>query len=175
MRLRKVQDDDWPAILALANAAVAHVTGAGSQQAWLDNRRSFDRAHGSQVQYVCEQGGAIAGYGAVEGDARGEWRMFIVVEPHRLPTVGSRLYGCALTVLRAMNVGHVWFTEYAQDEPLRSFAHERGFVDQRRMTLPAGPDVIVMRKLLQGWRDAALPVEGEEVQPAARRSRPSVH
>jgi N-acetylglutamate synthase-like GNAT family acetyltransferase len=148
MRLRRVQDEDWPAILALANAAVAHVPRAGCQQEWLVNRQAAGRTWRTQVQYVCEEGGAVAGYGAVESDERGEYRMFIVVDPTRLERVGARLYGYALTALRARNVGHVWFTEYAQDQPLLRFARDRGFQEVRRLPLEGGMEAIVMRKQL---------------------------
>jgi N-acetylglutamate synthase-like GNAT family acetyltransferase len=149
MRLRRVLDEDWPAILALANAAVAHVPRAGCQQEWLVHRRAGRHTWRTQVQYVCEEDGAIAGYGAVESDERGEYRMFLVVEPPRLERVGERLYGYALTALRARNVAHVWFTEYAEDQPLLRFARERGFKDVRRLTADGGLEAIVMRKQLR--------------------------
>jgi xanthine/CO dehydrogenase XdhC/CoxF family maturation factor len=149
MRLRRVQDEDWPAILALANAAVAHVPRAGCQQEWLDSRRAADRTARTQVQYVCEEDGAIAGYGAVESDERGEYRMFLVATPERLENVGARLYGYALTALRARNVACVWFTEYAQDRPLLRFARERGFQEVRRLALDDGMEAIVLRKQLR--------------------------
>jgi GNAT superfamily N-acetyltransferase len=149
MRLRRVQDEDWPAILSLANAAVAHVPSASWQREWLANRRTGSGTWRTQVQYVCEERGAVAGYGAVESDDRGEYRMFLVVEPSRLERVGARLYDYALTALRARNVAQVWFTEYAQDQTLLRFARERGFQDVRRVMLDNGLEAILMRKQLR--------------------------
>ena len=50
-RLRVVRDDDWPAILAVANRSVAGVAGAGPQDEWLRNRQRFDPAGGWREQW----------------------------------------------------------------------------------------------------------------------------
>src|SRR6478672_10176951 len=117
MELREVRDDDWRSILRLAQAAVAHVPDAGSQRQWLINRRRFELSGGHQVQYVCEGAGRIKGYGAVESDARGRFRIFIVAAPSDLDQVGPLLHRRGMVELRSLRAQQVWFTEYAEDAP----------------------------------------------------------
>ena len=130
--LRDVAPDDWPEILELANASVAHVPEAGPQDEWYDNRRAFDAANRVQAQYVFDEDGVLVGYGAVESAQHGEFRMFIVTESPRLPQVGEALYRKALSILAQQNAVRVWFTEYAGDAPLIDFARAHGFVEVQR-------------------------------------------
>lgn len=140
---------DWPAILRLANAAVEHVPGAGSQEAWLNNRRHFDLTTGVQHQCIVElQDSSLVGYGAVESDGTGEFRLFLVTEPHHLTSVGERLYSYGLDVLRELRARTVWFTEYAADAPLLAFALDRGFQEARRFALADGVEAITLKREL---------------------------
>src|SRR5687767_3751647 len=127
--LRDVDERDWPAILALATRSVAHIPEAGAQDQWLDNRRNFDRTRRRQWRYVDTRDGAIVGYGGVETDTRGEYRVFIVCAPSDLGDVGERLYQHALAILAQTDATRVWFTEHAADAPLREFAEARGFCE----------------------------------------------
>jgi hypothetical protein len=147
--LRDVRESDWPAILDLANASVAHVPGATDQEEWLENRRHFDTAQGSQQHFVAEEAGsgAIVGYGAIE--SRPEFRLFVVTLPERLPTVGELLYERALALLREAGAERVWFTELDADRTLLSFAKAHGFGDPRRFALPDGSLATTLVKTLR--------------------------
>jgi hypothetical protein len=148
--LRDVGTADWPAILELANGSVAHLPSAGPQDEWLRNRRHFDSASGTQRHYVAEhpETGALLGYGAVESSP--EFRLFVVTLPEHLPTVGELLYERALALLGESNAARVWFTEYASDRILLSFARAHGFGDARSFTLPDGAEATTLVKQLSG-------------------------
>jgi GNAT superfamily N-acetyltransferase len=147
-RLRPVGDADWPALLELANHSVVHVPGAGSQEAWHENRRQFDTATGVQRQLVAEDRhtGALLGYLAVESNLPGEFRLFLVIPSSRLFALGELLYARAVELLRALGARRVWFTEYAGDEPLLAFIRARGFTESRRFVLPEGPEAVTLVK-----------------------------
>jgi hypothetical protein len=148
VRMRPVGDADWPALLKLANQSVAHVPGAGSQEAWNENRRQFDTATGVQRQFVAEhpQTGALLGYLAVESNLPGEFRLFLVIPTNRLSALGELLYARGVGLLRALGARRVWLTEYAGDEPLLAFVHARGFTEFRRFVLPEGPQAVTLVK-----------------------------
>jgi hypothetical protein len=148
--LRDVRGEDWPAILEVANASVAHLASAGTQEEWLHNRRHFDSAQGTQHQYVAEDpvSGAVLGYGAIESSP--EFRLFVVTLPEYLPTVGELLYERALALLAESSAVRVWFTEYADDRTLVSFARAHGFGDARNFSLPNGAAATTLVKQLSG-------------------------
>lgn len=118
-RLRPVGDADWPALLELANQSVVHVPGAGSQEAWHENRRQFDT---------------------------GAFRLFLVIPSSRLSALGELLYARGVELLRALGARRVWLTEYAGDEPLLAFIRARGFTEFRRFVLTEGPEAVTLVK-----------------------------
>jgi hypothetical protein len=61
--LRAPADDDWPAILALAELSLAELPNAPSQQEWLNNRKSFSlsMSEGIQRHFVATSGDRIIG------------------------------------------------------------------------------------------------------------------
>lgn len=63
LELREPREQDWTAILALANQSVQAVPGAGSQEEWLDNRQ---RSSPLRRHFVAVEAGAIVGYAAIE-------------------------------------------------------------------------------------------------------------
>ena len=146
--LRRVRDSDWPAILEIANASVAHIPEAGTQEEWHHNRRYFDPAYGAQQQFVAvdEESDAILGYGAIESSP--EFRVFVVTLPESIPTVGELLYERALTLLGEAGAERVWFTEYATDSALLTFARSHGFRDARSFTLSDGAEAMTLVKPL---------------------------
>lgn len=148
---RDIVESDWPAILALANASVAHVPGAGSQEEWYENRRRFDRSKGEQHHYVLVESGdgEISGYGSVERSPNGEFRFFIVTLPVRLDTVGERLYEENVKLACELGADRVWFTEYADDPVLLAFARARGFEEFGRLRLEDGVEAITLMKWLR--------------------------
>jgi hypothetical protein len=148
LQRRDIVESDWPAILALANASVAHVPGAGTQEEWFENRRAFDLSAGTQEHYLLEDSGEIVGYGSVEQNADGEFRMFLVALPERLDTVGERLYDENLALAKARGAPRIWFTEYADDAALVRFAMAREFDELGRIHLGEGVEAITMMKRL---------------------------
>jgi GNAT superfamily N-acetyltransferase len=110
---------------------------------WLDNRKSFLEADGSQQQFVATLGDQIVGYAAAEHppawmrnkpNAEGEYRLFVVVEPSARKTLGTRL----LDVLGKYLVDHgarrAWIQEYEADKGLASFFEQKGFVKRISFT-----------------------------------------
>lgn len=145
---RDILASDWPVILELANASVAHVSGAGTQEEWYENRRGFDTSVATQDHYVLEEGGEIVGYGGVESSPNGEFRMFIVARRERLETVGERLYRENLALASARGAVRIWFTEYADDTGLVEFAKAREFMELGRIRLEGeGEAITLMRRL----------------------------
>ncbi len=147
---RDIVDSDWAAILELANASVAHVAGAGTQEEWYENRRGFDAEKGTQHHYVLEdtERGEIAGYGGVEKSPNGEFRFFIVTLPQRLDTVGERLFQENMKLARELGAERVWFTEYAGDAVLLAFAKARDFQELGRIRLHEAVEATTLMKKL---------------------------
>jgi hypothetical protein len=146
--IRDVHERDWPEILEVANASVAHLPGAGTQEEWHANRRHFDASQGTQQHYVAEDPEtlAVVGYGGVE--ATPEYRLFLVTRPEQLPTVGELLYERAIGVLADTGAERVWLREYSADRALLSFAKAHGFGDERRFALPDGQQASTLVKSL---------------------------
>jgi N-acetylglutamate synthase-like GNAT family acetyltransferase len=146
IRLRIPDDNDWPAILELANLSVADVPG-GPQDDWLANRRDFAQRPGVQRHWVTEQAGVrgIAGYAGVE--TRPEYdgaRIFVVTAPAAREDLGTHLLTHALNVARQFEVTSVWLIEYAADTAFASFLKRHGFAETRRFALEGGRDVAVL-------------------------------
>jgi hypothetical protein len=98
---------------------------------------------------VFDDGGLVLGYGAVESDERGEYRVFVVTTPQCLSTVGDALYCRALDVLKEAGATRVWFSEYASDTSLLEFARYRGFSEVVRRELPNGAEMLTLCKNLR--------------------------
>ncbi len=149
--IREPLDDDWPTILELANRSVASVPGAGSQEAWLGNRRAF---RGARRHFVAVEAGRdeVVGYAGIESVSAGEFRLFVVTPPERLCDVGEALYARAVTQLSELGARRLSFTEYAADQRLGAFARARGFVEEDRFRLPEGVDLVRLVKKLDAAR-----------------------
>jgi GNAT superfamily N-acetyltransferase len=152
LRLRAVRDDDWPAILAVANHSVADVSGAGSQEEWVSNRRRFDPTRGFREHFLAiSDNDEIVGYGAIESAGAiddGEFRMFVVTPPERLTVVGDFLYRSAIEALARVGARRVRLTEYAADHRLRAFAEARGFIEHERFRIANGIEIVTLLKNL---------------------------
>jgi hypothetical protein len=150
VELREPRDEDWPAILELANESVQAVPGAGSQEGWLANRRgpSPVRRH-----FVALETGALVGYAALESHfdrvERG-FRLFVVASPAQRPRIGPLLYGRIECLLAELRAAEAWFVEYAADAELLAFLTERGFHEVRRFRSDAGEECVVVSKRLKG-------------------------
>jgi hypothetical protein len=63
--IRLAHDDDWPAILELANRSLSEMPEAPSQQEWLDNRRSYSPPEGAQQHLVASLGDHLVAYACI--------------------------------------------------------------------------------------------------------------
>lgn len=143
MELRPVCDDDWPAILELANAALPW--DAEGNLEWLENRKQFG---GRRRHYLAEvpETDQPVGYGAIEeGPDPGSFRVFVVMAPALLPTkTGTLLYDRLLADLQALEARSVWVREYAADTDILSFFKEKGFDEQHRFTPTGYREMVVL-------------------------------
>ena len=149
MEFREPLDADWNEILAIANHAVAHVPGAGTQHDWLRNRRTFS-ARGDQVHFVLSQHEHLLGYGSLERDASSPtdlYRAFVVTHPDRLDTAGSAIYRHLEALMNKRQVVRSQFVEYAADVRFIEFIRARGYVESRRFMLASGVEAVVLSKV----------------------------
>jgi hypothetical protein len=152
--IRTPCDDDWQAILKLANRSLCEMPAAPSQQQWLDNRRSYSQSEGIQHHFVAISGDQIIGYACIEhrdnlnlhppatGTAPGEYRLFVVVAPADRATLGTRLLKLLGQQLIELGASRAWMTEYEADALLVSFLEQTGFVRQTTFTLPDGTTAV---------------------------------
>lgn len=133
---------DWPAIRALADAsAPSKIT---DNQTWVENRRSFA---GRKHHVVAREASAeVVGFGAAE-DAGGRWRIFIVVQPPSLDSVGDALFRSLEASLREERVDSLWAREEPVDAGLIAFLKARGFQEAQPETLPSGQVVVLLTKV----------------------------
>ena len=147
IRLRTPAVADWPAILALADAALPW--DATGNREWLENRKRFN---GRRRHYLAEEGesGPVVGYGAVEeGPEPGFFRMFVVMDPARLDgPAAARIYERLSADLAAWEARGVWVREYARDTAVLGFFQEKGFVEKNRFTLAGYEEMVVLLKRL---------------------------
>jgi N-acetylglutamate synthase-like GNAT family acetyltransferase len=136
--LRQPVVADWDAVLAAADAAVPF--DPISNREWLRNRQHFDDTGGCRRHYVAFEDDRVIGYAAIELGTPGATRarLFIVVAPTLLSSVGETLYQRLTADAAELGVATVWLREYARDEPLLAFLHERGFDDTMRTLSPSG-------------------------------------
>ena len=149
--LRDLDEGDWAAILDLANRSVAAVPGAGAQDVWVNNRRSFDVLAGIQCHWVAEERGLVVGYCGIESlasEGPTSFRVFVVTEPERRATLGHRLLERALAQLAELGAKNASFTEYAQDTKFLKFLRERRFEETDRFELEDGGEAVTLSRSL---------------------------
>jgi hypothetical protein len=140
---REPTDEDWPAILVLANRSVEGVPGAGPQNDWLRNRRQYDCSRGVRRLFVAVGSPGILGYGALESAAPSQpngYRIFIATAPEDRDRVTEEL--------AALDAREAWFIEYAADEKFLSFIRAGGFRKVRSFRLESGTELVVLTKRL---------------------------
>lgn len=155
LSFREPTEDDWASILELANRSVAYVPGAGLQDEWLRNRRSFDHTRGVQRHFIAESDSTLQGYVGVESGAGAHhrsFRLFVVMAPEQRATIASHLFAKAFSVLAALGATQAWFIEFATDEPFLDLIRRHGFAETRRFALPSGTECVVLSKALTGGR-----------------------
>jgi len=148
--MRPPGDDDWPAMLALAELAVSEVPNAPSQVEWLNNRKSFSPTDGIQQHFVATSGEGIVGYACIEHRIKitngrepidGVYRLFVVVAPFARTTLGTRLLAELRTCLINLDARKAWVREYEADAKFLSYLEEMGFVELVRFELDGIPVV----------------------------------
>jgi hypothetical protein len=152
--IRMPCEDDWPAILNLANQSLMEVPGAPSQQEWLENRRSYLPSEGIQRHFVATSGDQIVGYACVEhrcnfklhppaiNAPHGEYRLFVVVAPSDRSTLATRLLKLLGRQLIDLGALRAWTTEYEADAHFVSYLERIGFVRQTSFRLPDGTTAV---------------------------------
>jgi len=142
---RKPRKEDWPIILGIANASVADVEGAGTQEEWLQNRQTFTR-NGIQHHFVCEESGQLVGYGSAEHapDAPDDsYRLFVVTLPGRLNSTGEAIFDELESFLAGALAKRSWFVEYVDDLSLTGFIQDHDYNETKRFNLDSGVEVAV--------------------------------
>jgi hypothetical protein len=152
--IRMPCEDDWPAILNLANQSLMEVPYAPSQQEWLENRRSYSPSEGIQRHIVATSGDQIVGYACIEhrdnfklhppaiNAPHGEYRLFVVVAPSDRSTLGPRLLKLLGRQLIELGALRAWTTEYEADAHFVSYLEQMGFVRQTSFRLPDGTTAV---------------------------------
>jgi L-amino acid N-acyltransferase YncA len=139
--LRAPLESDWDAILEAANASAP----------WADNSEWFERRKAfvdfSRRHYVVEniESDRVIGYGAIEGEkTQGKFRIFVVMSPDLLPTIGEQMYRQLEMDLLDLNAEIVWAREAARD-PLLVFFRDHGFNETLRFHHDQ-MEIVVMEK-----------------------------
>lgn len=137
VRFREPHEDDWQAILGVANEALPQAPDGNA--GWLAARQNFDSAK-RRRHYAAEDRGQVIAYGAIEetGDA-GRWRMFLVMSAARLADgLGGAMMAKLGDDLYVLGGTTVWMREQSDDAALLSFVRERGFAETRRFVVRDG-------------------------------------
>ena len=148
MDFRTPRERDWSTILSIANASVADVEGAGTQEEWLDNRRNFP-PDGIQHHFVCTDSERVVGYGAAEhacNAPEGAYRLFVVTTPAKLATIGNGIFNELSILLTQLGAHNSWFVEYATDMRLTGFLIDRWYSEVRSFNLESGIAAVVLER-----------------------------
>jgi hypothetical protein len=149
--LRAPADDDWPAILALAELSLAELPNAPSQREWLNNRKSFSPSDGIQQHFVATSGEHIVGYACIEHRNKaahrlkpvdGVYRLFVVVAPSARTTLGTHLLAKLRDSLIDLGARRARLLEYEADTGFISYLEQMGFVRLANFKLDDGSPVV---------------------------------
>jgi hypothetical protein len=143
--LRAVGDDDWSAILDLAQRSLTELPAAPSQAEWIQNRRSFSTSDGIQQHFVATSDERIVGYACVERRntaAHGWYRLFVVVEPAARATLGTTLFANLRERLISLGARHARMVEYDADTGFISYLKDLGFHPRKSSSLNDGSTAI---------------------------------
>lgn len=148
LHLRLPAPDDWSAILQLAFGAVPW--DAEGNPEWVNNRKNFS---GLRRHFVVEDDtdSTPIGYGSIEESPEtGIFRMFVVMSGENLNGLaGDMIYDRLFEELLALNAHGIWAREYASDTAIQNFFAKKGFVKEKRLTLPGYAEMVVMSRSLK--------------------------
>lgn len=148
-RLRRPRAEDWTSIRAAANAALPRAESQNEE--WLEHRRAFDERRFVRRHYVAEdaRSGTVIAYGAIEsGSEPGRFRLFLVMDPALLPTVGELMYSRLTEAARALGAEAVWVREFADDKPVLDFLRSKGLEERSRYDVPGVGNLVVLKREL---------------------------
>ncbi|HLI78473.1 MAG TPA: GNAT family N-acetyltransferase [Candidatus Binataceae bacterium] len=138
VNLRVPREDDWPAILELAQRSLAGVPQPPDQREWMENRRSFAVSDGVQRHFVATDGERIVGYACIErrnAAPQGWYRLFVVVEPSARATLGAMLFGELRERLLELGARRTWMMEFEADAGFVAFLEGIGFAKIKSLEL----------------------------------------
>jgi len=144
--IRQAGDDDWEAILKVADASLPWQT-AGNRE-WLENRKRFDESF-PRRHYVAQADGErrILGYGSLEGGPQaGRFRVFVVTDATLLETVGESLYRRLREDLVCVEAQLLWVREEKRDQAVLSFFQQRGFQAVQQFRTEQGLEVVMLEQ-----------------------------
>lgn len=150
--LRAPTDDDWPAILTLAELSLAELPNAPSQLEWLNNRKSFSASDGIQRHFVATSGAGIVGYACIEHRSKSSgkktvedvYRLFVVVTPSARRTLGTHLLAKLRESLIDLGARRAWVAEYEADAAFLAYLEEMGFEKLKTFRLDDGTQAVEM-------------------------------
>jgi len=137
-------DDDWPAILDLAELSFIELAGAPSQAEWMRNRKSFTPLDGIQQHFVATSDEHIVGYACVEHRkeaAHGWYRLFVVVEPSARAELGTTLLAKLRERLIELGARHAWVMDFEADARFIAYLEQMGFVRSKNLMVDGKPAV----------------------------------
>ena len=147
-RIRSPEEDDWPAIRAVADAAAPGRERENDE--WLRHRRGFpvDRYPRRHYVVVGESTAAVIGYGAIEGSATASFRVFVVMDDALLGVAGPSLYDRLAGDLRELGARRAWVREDATDAALLDFFRGCGLDESERRQVIGGHEIVVLERQL---------------------------
>ncbi len=146
--LRTPTEADWQPILAIADRASpwkkAH------NPAWLAARQTRLKQGLLRFHVLAEgENGELLGYAALEAGEKPGWlRVFLVVTPENLETVGKRLYGCLEARIRLECPEGLWLREEPGDSELLAFFTQKGFQETFRGPVADSLQIVIAEKRL---------------------------
>lgn len=140
--MRPPLNEDWAAILALADASAP--TKVEDNRTWLVNRQWFPGRKHHVV--AIDTAGQLRAFGAAEETGNGWYRVFLVAAPDDLPSAGDETFQWIERTLSVQPVSGLWAREEPADAELIAFLSDRGFTASGPEAMPGGPTVIVLRK-----------------------------
>lgn len=144
IRMRAAQESDWPAILQVANQALPN--SKTENKAWLHLRQTFNTERFLQRHYVAEsaESGQVLAYGCIEeGPEAMKYRVFVVMAPNLLASLGQKIFDRLLEDLREAQAQWLWVREEA-DDPVLEFFHQQGFQQTAQFRIPNGREIVVL-------------------------------
>jgi hypothetical protein len=156
-KIRPATSADWPEILVVADQV--HPFSNEDNREWWYERQHFETRDYRRRHYVVEAPPAIASragkapalmaYGSIEeGPEDNHYRVFLVMAPELIPTLGEQLYMLLVKDLSELHAEVAWAREETVN-PVLDFYRKKGFIDQLRINLSNGREGLLLAKRLE--------------------------